>query len=236
MDRRIRKPDMTGNGSTLDMTSGRPSALLLRFSVPLILGNLFQQLYTFADTIIVGQKLGVTALSALGASEWLCFMMFGLVQGMTQGFSIGISKHFGEGRNDLVQKGIFQSACVSAGAALLVTAIGQGMLVPALKLLRTPEELFGMTRLYLEILYIGIPVSFAGNMLAAILRTCAEKDRNGKSGTGEPETGREDDACADQAGRADGISEYHHGGRRTGRTVRRQRFRHFIPCRLYGGQ
>lgn len=170
MDRRIRKPDMTGNGSTLDMTSGRPSALLLRFSIPLILGNLFQQLYTFADTIIVGQKLGVTALSALGASEWLCFMMFGLVQGMTQGFSIGISKHFGEGRNDLVQKGIFQAACVSAGAALLVTAIGQGMLVPALKLLRTPAELFGMTRLYLEILYIGIPVSFAGNMLAAILR------------------------------------------------------------------
>lgn len=154
----------------MDMTAGKPAALLLRFSMPLILGNLFQQLYTFVDTVIVGQKLGVSALAALGATEWLSFMMFGFIQGLTQGFSIGISQSFGEGKKHLVQQGIFQAFCASAGAAVIITVIGQGMLVPVLKLLRTPEELFGMAYLYLEILYFGIPVSFAYNMLAAILR------------------------------------------------------------------
>ena len=158
------------NGKTMDMTAGRPAALLLRFSMPLIFGNLFQQLYTFVDTVIVGQKLGVPALAALGATEWLSFIMFGFIQGLTQGFSIGISQSFGEGKKHLVQQGIFQAFCASAGAAVIVTVIGQGILVPVLKLLRTPEELFGMAHLYLEILYFGIPISFAYNMLAAILR------------------------------------------------------------------
>lgn len=155
---------------TLDMTRGKPAALLLRFSVPLILGNLFQQLYTFVDTLIVGQKLGVSALAALGAAEWLCFLMFGFVQGLTQGFSIGISRSFGERKKDLAQQGVFQAVCASAGAALIVTAAGQGMLAPVLRLLRTPEELFDMSYAYLKILYSGIPVSFAYNMTAAILR------------------------------------------------------------------
>ncbi len=155
---------------TLDMTRGKPSALLLRFSVPLILGNLFQQLYTFVDTLIIGRKLGVSALAALGAAEWLCFLMFGFVQGLTQGFSIGISRSFGEGQKDLAQQGVFQAVCASAGAALLVTAAGQGMLMPLLKWLRTPEELLEVTYAYLQILYGGIPVSFAYNMTAAILR------------------------------------------------------------------
>ncbi len=161
---------ITMNGKTMDMTAGRPAALLFRFSMPLIFGNLFQQLYTFVDTVIVGQKLGVPALAALGATEWLSFMMFGFIQGLTQGFSIGISQSFGEGKKHLVQQGIFQAFCASAGAAVIVTVIGQGILVPVLKLLRTPEELFGMAHLYLEILYFGIPISFAYNMLAAILR------------------------------------------------------------------
>jgi len=155
---------------TLDMTAGKPSVLLLRFSMPLILGNLFQQLYTFADTVIIGQKLGVSALAALGAAEWPSFMMSGFIQGLTQGFSIGISGSFGEGKHHLVQQGIFQAFCASAGAAVVVTVIGQGMLEPLLRLLRTPEELFGMAYLYLKILYMGIPVSFAYNMLSAILR------------------------------------------------------------------
>lgn len=118
---------------TLDMTRGKPGTLLLRFSLPLILGNLFQQLYTFVDTLIIGQKLGVSALAALGATEWLCFLMFGFVQGLTQGFSIGIAKSFGEGQKDAAKQGVFQAVCVSAGAALFVTAVGQGMLLPALK-------------------------------------------------------------------------------------------------------
>lgn len=155
---------------TLDMTKGKPSVLLLRFSLPLVLGNIFQQFYTFADTLIVGQKLGVHALAALGATEWLSFLMFGFIQGLTQGFSINVSKYFGEENEDLVQQSIFHALIASIGTALLFTLLGQVMIAPVLRLLRTPEALFEMSALYIGILYLGIPIAFAYNMFAALLR------------------------------------------------------------------
>lgn len=154
----------------LDMTAGNPLQLLLSFSMPLVFGNLFQQLYTFVDTMIVGQKLGVHALAALGATEWLTFMMFGLIQGLTQGFSISVSRYFGTGNEKMVQQGIFHALCLSIGAALLFTALAQAALAPMVRLLHTPDELFDMSCLYLKILYLGIPISFAYNILAGILR------------------------------------------------------------------
>lgn len=154
----------------MDMTTGKPVNLLLRFSIPLVLGNVFQQLYTFADTLIVGQKLGMYALAALGSTEWLSFLMFGLIQGMTQGFSVSVSKYYGERARKLFFQSIFGAFLASAGAALFFTLIGQVMLYPALKLLRTPDALLQMAYDYLKILYIGIPISFAYNILAAVLR------------------------------------------------------------------
>lgn len=158
------------NKMTLDMTKGKPSVLLLRFSLPLVLGNIFQQFYTFADTLIVGQKLGVHALAALGATEWLSFLMFGFIRGLTQGFSINVSKYFGEENEDLVQQSIFHALIASIGTALLFTLLGQVMIAPVLRLLRTPEALFEMSALYIGILYLGIPIAFAYNMFAALLR------------------------------------------------------------------
>lgn len=152
------------------MTGGRPSSLLLGFSLPLVLGNLFQQLYTFVDTLIVGQKLGVKALAALGATEWLCFLMFGFIQGVTQGLSIHVAKYFGQGDRKLTQQAFFQAIGGSAVMSALFLGIGQGMISPALALLRTPAELSDLSCLYLRILYLGIPISFAYNILAALLR------------------------------------------------------------------
>ena len=71
-----------------DMTKGKPMKLLFLFSLPLMFGNVFQQLYTVVDTMIVGQTLGVSALAALGAAEALGWMSLGSIQGLTQGFSI----------------------------------------------------------------------------------------------------------------------------------------------------
>lgn len=71
-----------------DMTKGKPMKLLFLFSLPLMFGNVFQQLYTVVDTMIVGQTLGVSALAALGAAESLGWMSLGSIQGLTQGFSI----------------------------------------------------------------------------------------------------------------------------------------------------
>lgn len=69
-----------------------------------MVGNVFQQLYTFVDTMIVGKYLGVTALAALGATEWLVFVMFGCVQGITQGFSISMAKRFGSRDEEELKK------------------------------------------------------------------------------------------------------------------------------------
>ncbi len=164
------KKEKNINKLTLDMTKGRPSTLLLRFSLPLILGNVFQQFYTFADTLIVGQKLGVHALAALGATEWLSFLMFGFMQGLTQGFSIPVSKYFGEENEDLVQKSVFHAVFASVFAAFIFMLLGQGMITPLLSMLKTPDELFAMSSLYIRILYLGIPVAVAYNMSAALLR------------------------------------------------------------------
>ncbi|MBO5210240.1 MAG: MATE family efflux transporter [Lachnospiraceae bacterium] len=152
------------------MIQGNPTKLLLQFSLPLVLGNVFQQLYTFVDTMIVGQQLGVNALAALGATEWLCFLMFGLIQGMTQGFSVSIAKYIGAEETERVQRSIFQAFLLSAFGAVLFTLAGQILLVPALKLLKTPEDILPLSYTYLQILYMGVPISFAYNMLAAILR------------------------------------------------------------------
>ena len=71
-----------------DMTSGSPARLIMLFAIPLMLGNIFQQLYTMVDTIVVGQIVGVQALAALGAVEWVMWLVLGVASGMTQGFSI----------------------------------------------------------------------------------------------------------------------------------------------------
>ena len=77
--------------SSKQMTSGNPAKLILFFAIPLMIGNIFQQLYTMVDTMIVGQVLGVSALAALGAADWLIWLVQGIITGMTQGFSIHLS-------------------------------------------------------------------------------------------------------------------------------------------------
>lgn len=155
---------------TKDMTTGSPAGLILRFALPLMLGNVFQQFYTFVDTMVVGQALGVKALAALGAAEWLTFLMFGLVQGLVQGFSLVMARQFGAGDDKGLKKAVAGAVWLSLSAAVLFTALGQLMLRPVLLLLRTPAEIIDLTLIYLRILYASLPVAFAYNLLAALLR------------------------------------------------------------------
>ncbi|HAX53358.1 MAG TPA: MATE family efflux transporter, partial [Lachnospiraceae bacterium] len=78
-----------------DMTAGKPTGLIVRFALPLMLGSIFQQLYTVVDTIVVGKLIGVEALASLGAADWPYMLVLGLVIGLTQGFSIKISQCYG---------------------------------------------------------------------------------------------------------------------------------------------
>ena len=89
-----------------NMTQGKPVSLIFSFALPLMIGNVFQQLYTVVDTMVVGKALGVGALAALGAADWLNWMMLGIIQGFTQGFGILMAQEFGAGRHDNLRKSI----------------------------------------------------------------------------------------------------------------------------------
>ncbi len=153
-----------------DLTHGNPISLLLSFSLPLMLGNIFQQLYTFVDALIVGQKIGAYAMAALGATEWITFIMFGVITGITQGCSVVISKYFGTREQDNLEKSIYSTYIICITLAICFTIIGQLAIYPALVLLNTPAEILEYSYLYLKILYAGVPVTVLYNMLAAIMR------------------------------------------------------------------
>lgn len=163
--------------NTKDMTAGNPVRLLLAFSMPLMLGNLFQQLYTFVDALIVGQCVSANALAALGATEWMTFIMFGVVSGITQGCSVVIARFFGEKQIELLKKAVYGSLCIAAAGAVFLTAAGQMVIGPMLHILRTPPEVIGLTQTYLRILYAGVPVTFLYNTLAAILRALGNSQK-----------------------------------------------------------
>ena len=108
-----------------DMTSGSPLKLILTFSMPLMIGNIFQQFYTVVDTMVVGKGLGVDALAALGATDWLYWMLLGMIQGVTQGFGILMAQQFGARQYESLRNVTGSSVMLSAVAAVLLLALGQ---------------------------------------------------------------------------------------------------------------
>ncbi len=156
------------------MTEGTPWKLILGLALPLMFGNIFQQLYTVMDTLIVGRVLGVHALAALGASDWLNWMILGLVTGITQGFCILAAQKFGAGKTDELKEAVGASITLSALSALVVEMLSQILVTPLLKLLDTPSDILPMATLYLRILFAGIPIVMAYNLLAALLRALGD--------------------------------------------------------------
>ena len=152
------------------MTSGTPGKLIFLFAIPLMLGNVFQQLYTMVDTMIVGQIVGVNALAALGASDWLVWLVFGIVTGMTQGFSILISQIYGAEQWEDLKKTVAMTYMWTAVIAVLVVIVSQVTVRSILVFMNTPEEILPITMQYIRIIFWGIPVIAAYNALAAVLR------------------------------------------------------------------
>ena len=157
-----------------NMTEGKPTSLIVTFALPLMAGNVFQQLYTVVDTMVVGKYLGVNALAALGASDWLNWMMLGIVQGFTQGFAILMAQEFGAKRYEPLKKVIGNSAILSLILSLLLTLLGQLSARPILVLLQTPDDIIGGSLLYLRIMFLGLPVVMAYNLFACILRSLGD--------------------------------------------------------------
>lgn len=156
------------------MTSGSPARLIIIFALPLMAGSVFQQLYTVIDTMVVGQALGVSALAALGATDWLNWLFTGLIQGFAQGFSIQMSQEFGSGNYKRLRKTIFNSLILSVICSLLVLAASQACAKPVLALLNTPDDIINSSLLYLRIIFLGMPIIMAYNLSASILRSLGD--------------------------------------------------------------
>lgn len=158
----------------LNMTAGHPGKLLFFFALPLMFGNVFQQLYTVVDTAIVGRGVGMDALAALGSVDWLNWMFLGIAQGFTQGFSVRMAQKFGEGDLDGLRQTIGVSARLSiliAAAALIIAQLGLPLF---LVLLQVPEDLEAMALLYSRIILAGIPAMVFYNFCASTLRAVGD--------------------------------------------------------------
>ena len=157
-----------------DMTTGKPLPLIISFALPLMVGNIFQQLYTVVDTMVVGKALGVEALAALGATDWLYWMLLGMIQGVTQGFGILMAREFGAKQYESLRKVVGGSTTLSIVFALLFLILGQAVAKPVLLLLNTPAQILDGSLLYLRIMFLGIPIVMAYNLLATILRSLGD--------------------------------------------------------------
>lgn len=156
------------------MTEGTPWKLILAFSMPLMLGNVFQQMYTIVDTMVVGRFLGVNALAALGADDWFSWMMLGIVQGFTQGFAIKMAQDFGAGNEAALKKTIGNSTVIAILFSLFLTLLGELAVIPGLKLLQTQEAVFADAEIYLRLIFAGTPVIMLYNLFASVLRSLGD--------------------------------------------------------------
>lgn len=153
-----------------DLTQGSEAKLIFNFALPMLIGNVFQQLYNTVDSIIVGNTIGKEALAAVGASFPIIFLLVALIMGVTMGATILIAQFFGARQMDEVKKTIDTTYLFVFFAALGATAIGLATSGPILRLLKTPAEIFPLAKEYLDIIFAGIIVMFGYNTISAVLR------------------------------------------------------------------
>ena len=157
-----------------DMTKGSPLRLLVSFSIPLLIGSLFQQFYTMADSIIVGKFVGADALASIGACSSVIYLLFSLFFGLSAGIGIVISQYFGAGDGSAVRRGIACSVYLLAGASLLLTLIGLVFARPILTILGTPSEIMGDAASYFQITSAGLVAVAFYNGISSVLRALGD--------------------------------------------------------------
>ena len=157
-----------------NLTSGNPLTLIIRFSLPLLIGNIFQQFYNMADTVIVGKTLGMEALAAVGIAGTFAFLMFGFAYGFTSGLTIITGQRFGAGEIDNTRRSIAASFILTGAVSVLLTTVCLLFCRPILHLLNTPADVFDQTFRFLSILLLGLPAMVGYNLCASILRALGD--------------------------------------------------------------
>lgn len=157
-----------------DMTVGNEFSLLLRFAVPMLIGNLFQQFYNMVDSIVVGKYVSADALAAVGATSSINFLFFSICFGLGSGIGIMVSQYFGAGDDNHVKKTIFNSSVIIIGVGLLMGVIGITFSRNILSFLNTPSNIIDDSTLYMRIVFAGIPAVAIGNCVSSIMRSLGD--------------------------------------------------------------
>lgn len=152
------------------MTKGRPLPVILKFILPLIIGNIFQQLYNMADTIIVGRYVGSDALAAVGSTGTIIFLIVGFAQGITAGFAVLTSQRFGAKDTEGVKISIANGILLSLIFSVLLSSSSMLSMHTLLKLMNTPQNIFQDAYTYIMIISAGIIATIFYNLLSSYLR------------------------------------------------------------------
>lgn len=158
------------SNKTIDMTQGKILPALLKFAIPLIIGSLFQQLYTFVDSAIVGNFISNDALTAIGVTGSLNFLVLGLTMGSAIGFSIPISQSVGEGNETEINKNFWNGLYLTLTIGLVVSLGISPFIRPLLILMNTSDKFLDMATTYLTIIFIGQISVVLYNYLAGTIR------------------------------------------------------------------
>ncbi len=161
----------------LQMTEGTIWKLLVLFSVPLLIGNLFQQLYNTVDSVVVGRFVGKEALAAVGSTANIINVLIGCSSGLSTGASVVVAQYFGAGDKKGVEDAVHTVMLCTFGLCLIFTAIGILMVDPMLRLMATPADVYEDARTYLRIYFCGISFTMIYDMGAGILRAVGDSRR-----------------------------------------------------------
>ena len=153
-----------------DMTAGNPMKIILGFTMPIFIGNVFQQFYNMADAVIVGKFVGNKALAAVGSTGTIMFLIYGFVVGMTAGFTVLTAQKFGAGDIKGMRKTVAGAGILSLLIGILLTVLFMAFMKPLLILMNTPEDIFADAYAYIMIVSGGILAQMLYNLLSSILR------------------------------------------------------------------
>ena len=153
-----------------DMTVGSPVRVILNFTLPIFIGNIFQQLYNMADAVIVGKFVGPNALAAVGSCGTLMFLIIGFLQGLTAGFTVITAQHFGAGNKKAMRQSVASAYILSAIVSVIMTVLSMSMMKQILGWMNTPPEIYSEAYGYIMVICAGIVAQVLYNLLASILR------------------------------------------------------------------
>ena len=158
----------------IDLTTGNPIKQMIKFALPVCLGNIFQLFYSLADTRIVGSTLGESSLASVGATTSISTLLIGFLSGMTNGFSIVVAQQFGEKNEKKIKKTVAGSLFLGLFISIIISVISISFLDEILKILNISEELYQNSTLYIKVILLGITATMFYNAFAGILRAIGD--------------------------------------------------------------